>query len=305
MPGYSMDMGSLIGGRRPRGLPGHLRDPLEGNEEAQRRRAEEMFATLPGNAPTQPQTLGDVIGQAPQAPKGFWQGGGKFTGRDALAGLLAAVGDAFASNNGGRGTAVETLGNYRKKGVDAFEEAVKAHRRNQQIAQLPGMTQREFLAYSADPKGWGGHMADALSTHHAAANVNPGDQRLFGNPDQGGSIYQAPTAAEQYAGALGETTGTPGYRTALQDYTLRGSGPTAYGFDVSLDDHRTANDMGLEGLRQQNRTALRGMPTYRDMNPLPPRVGGSPSPRRKAAPTATGPNGEKVQWNGSGWVPIR
>jgi hypothetical protein len=35
-----------------------------------------------------------------EKPRSFFQGGDKFTGRDAIAGLLAAVGDAFANQSG-------------------------------------------------------------------------------------------------------------------------------------------------------------------------------------------------------------
>jgi hypothetical protein len=258
-----------------------------------------------------------LLGDAPEAPKGFWQGGRKFTGRDAIAGILATLGDAIATHNGRKGTAFDALTDSRTKGYDAFAEAQRAYQRRQQIARLPGMTAREMLAYDADPKAWGGHMADAISTHQAAANVNPGEQRLFGNPNMGGSVYQAPTAAEQYAASLGEPAGTQGFRAALQDYVLRANGPTAYGYDTALDDHRTANNMGMEGLRQQNRIGLegvrqgnrmglRGSPTYRDLNPPAPRAGAPrvTPPRRKANPTATGKNGEKYEYNGKQWVRI-
>jgi hypothetical protein len=245
-----------------------------------------------------------LLDDAPEAPKGFWQGGDKFRARDAIGGLLAAIGDGLTQHGGGQGFAVKALIGQRTKGAEALEAAQKEYKRKQQLAALPGMTARELLAFDADPKAWGGHMADAYSTHHAAANVNPGEQRLFGNPNAGGKVYQAPTAAEQYAGSLGKAPRTSGYNTALQDYVLKGSGPTAFGYDAALDDHRTANDVGVEGLRQRNRMGLRSAPTYRDSNPRPVAPRASP-PRRKASPTATGPNGEKVMWNGKNWVPAR
>lgn len=251
-------------------------------------------------ATPQQQVLTD---EGPERPKSFWQGGQKLGGRDILSGLLAVIGDSLVQQGGGKGSAVDGLLGARTKGISAYEEAMKAYKRRQQVASLPGMTARELLAFDADPKAWGGHMADALSTHHAAANVNPGEQRVFGNPNAGGRLYQAPTAAEQYAASLGNAPRTKGYNTALQDYVLRGSGPTAYGYDAALDDRRTANDISLEGVRQANRLGLRRTPTYRDSNPPPPRTGNPP--RRKATPTATGPNGEKIMWNGKSWVPAR
>lgn len=56
-------------------------------------------------------------------PATFWQGGDKFTGRDAIAGLLAAIGDAFTQQGGGRGSAVQMLTGGR---MDAMEMARKA-----------------------------------------------------------------------------------------------------------------------------------------------------------------------------------
>ena len=109
--------------------------------------------------------------------------------------------------------------------------------------------------------------------------------------------------------------GTREYNTALTDYVLRGNGPTAYGYDQSLEDQRAANDTTLEGvrqgnrvdletIRQNNRVNLRGVPSYRDTNPAPPRAsGGAPSSGRGGRRTATGPNGEKIEWNGRAWVP--
>lgn len=320
----SLDLDSLTSTRPspPRGLFGSGMRSLRATPEQERqsRELEAYFGMSPG-APAQTmdappdQPMTGLLGSAPERPKGFWQGGDKFRARDGIAGLLAAVGDAFAQQSGYKGDAVANLGGMRGKGINAFEEALAAYQRNRQIASLPGMTPREYAAYSLDPKGWGSHMSDALSSHHAAANVSPGEQRVYGNPDMGGSIYQAPTSAEQYAGSLGQVPGTPGYNTSLQDYVLRGSGPTAFGFDTQLDDHRTQNDMGLEGLRQRNRIGLedvrqgnrmeaRSAPTYRDMNPPAPRARAGSTPRRSANPTATGQNGEKYEYNGKEWVRI-
>ena len=324
---------------QPRGIEGLLANGLMGRggiygnppmmpwEEDMLRRADEIrrrqggiLETVdapPGQpaSPPRPEidpAVQDMLGNAPEEPKGFWKGGKKFHTKDAVAAALAIMGDAFANSSGsGRGhgfSGVKMLTDGLNDRREVFQKALIDYAKAKQVASLPGMTAREFAAYKANPDQWGSHMADALSTHQAAANLNPGDQRLYGNPNAGGSIYQAPTAAEQYAGSLGETAGTPGYRTALQDYTLKGSGPTAYGYDVALDDHRTANDRGMERLRQVGRASLRGQPTYRDLNPPPLRVGASragASPRKKRGPTATGPNGEKIEWNGSEWVPVR
>ena len=54
---------------------------------------------------------------------GYWQGGDKFTWKDAGAGLLAVVGDAFARENDDEGSAVSNLTGGR---VKAMAEAKKA-----------------------------------------------------------------------------------------------------------------------------------------------------------------------------------
>jgi len=63
-------------------------------------------------------------------------------------------------------------------------------------------------------------------------------------------------AFEEYAQALGLEPGTDEHRTAMKDYVLRGSGPTAHGYDVALEGARQDNRVALEGVRQGNRRDL-------------------------------------------------
>lgn len=64
-------------------------------------------------------------------------------------------------------------------------------------------------------------------------------------------LYDAPTPAEAYAKSLGlDATDDAGHR-AIQDYVLRGSGPTALEGDLTLEDARFGH-----------RAAIRGMPTF-------------------------------------------
>ena len=129
------------------------------------------------------------------------------------------------------------------------------------------------------------------------------------DPNSGGvnEVYDGAEDFETYAETQGLEPGTQEYFDAVQDYVLKGDGPAAYERDRGLDDYRTGNRlkiegvrqgnrMGLEGERQNNRVATRGLPTYRDTHPRT--AGGG-----NARPTATGPNGQKVEWNGSAWVP--
>lgn len=173
------------------------------------------------------------------------------------------------------------------KRMTAVELAQKRYRQAQQVAALPGMNEREFAAYMANPDQWASHMADALSSHHAAANVGQTETRVYGDPSKGGHVYQPPrliengvdqlrydpqtgqssiavqgmTDGEQYARSLGAKPGTQDWANAVRDAELNANGPTAY-------RQRTQ----LEGQRQRGRVDLRQAPTYRDNNPLPPRA---------------------------------
>lgn len=88
------------------------------------------------------------------------------------------------------------------------------------------------------------------------------------------TLYSAPLDAEAYAAGMGYERGTPKYIEAMQDYTLRGNGPTAYGYDVGLENTRQGNRVALEGVRQSNRMDLRQTPTYANLHP---RTGGGGS----------------------------
>jgi hypothetical protein len=155
----------------------------------------------------------------------------------------------------------------------------------------------------------------------AAKPFTIGHDRVAYDPATGKAalLYQAPEDFESYAQTLGFQPGTPEYFKAAEDYVLRANGPTALQNDQTIDDYRTANDRGLENLRQDNRVSLEnlrqgnrvslhGAPTYRDTHSLPPTYHDlhptprTPSSHSSARPTATGPNGEQIQWNGSAWV---
>jgi hypothetical protein len=64
----------------------------------------------------------------------FWQGGEKFGGRDALSGLLMAVGDAFDREGGGEGGSLNAMiGGRAKAMADAQAAAKKSAERDQLI----------------------------------------------------------------------------------------------------------------------------------------------------------------------------
>lgn len=141
----------------------------------------------------------------------------------------------------------------------------------------------------------------------ASAPFTIGRERLQFDPSSGqvSSLYKGDADFEDYAASQGLEPGTPEYFQAVEDYVLRGNGPSAMGYDMKLDDYRTNNRLKVVGAQQKGRERVRSMPTYRDLHPAPPRTAAPRAPRQSARPTATGPNGQKVEWDGKAWVPVQ
>jgi hypothetical protein len=76
------------------------------------------------------------------------------------------------------------------------------------------------------------YMAPRLMQHGA-------DIQAIGGEDPGSGGMSLRTYAEQFADTQGER-GSPEWKTAAQDYILRGNGATAYGFKDQLQDQRLA-----------------------------------------------------------------
>lgn len=148
------------------------------------------------------------------------------------------------------------------------------------------------------------------------ATVN--NRRVRIDPTTGESevLYQAPQDFEDYAATLGAEPGTEEYRRLVEDYVLRGSGPTATDNYNTREEWRQENRVDLEGVRQGNREsllgqrqagqrALKGVPTYRQANPAP-RSGGRSGGGVREGQTATNPQtGAKVVYRGGKWVPAK
>ena len=131
-------------------------------------------------------------------------------------------------------------------------------------------------------------------------------------------VFTAPQDFEDYAATLGAEPGTPEYDRLVQDYVLRGSGPTATDNYKLREEWRQDNRLDLEGVRQGNREALlgqrqagqralKGVPTYRQANPTP-RSGGRSGAGGgvREGQTATNPQtGAKVVYRGGKWVPAK
>lgn len=232
--------------------------------------------------------LGGLIGDAPRRNKG---GVG-----DVLSTILAVAADA--ADPQGRGLYTKNLASQWDKRGETYDKKLEEYRTRQQVASLPGMSEREMVAYMADPKAWGGHMSDAATSRYQAATLNPGDQRFLGD---GNGAYQAATRGQQYATSLNLQPGSPEYEAAIRDQELGSQGPTAFannqameglkfGNQRALEDARQGNRVSLEGVRQRNRSGLEGQrQTGRaDLKriPAPPRLGGA---GRENLPTVSTP----------------
>lgn len=246
--------------------------------------------------------LSSLVGQAPRRDKGGFG--------DVLATVLAVAADA--TDPEGRGAYTKNLaGQWAQRG-NAYEKALQSFQERQRVADLPGMTEREMMAYMADPKAWGSHMADAATSRYQAATLNPGDQRYLG---EGNGVYQAPTRGQQYASDLGLEPGSEAYDTAIRDQEMGAQGPTAFANGQSMENLKAGNSRMLENARQLGRLRLEGVrqggrSELEDQRqsgrlklrgtPLPPRLGaasGAPT-----VPTAKNANGDTVYLRNGRWV---
>jgi hypothetical protein len=206
-----------------------------------------------GTFPTmqqQPEAQGRAQGQR-------WMDGGKFHLGDAFRVAMTVLGDAATNHRGGQGHSVENLLSTRSANME--RNRIGGALRNQ------GYNDDQVTLATIDPASLGKNYNEQFGTRVVAPGYSVIGATPFGQRPQ----YRQPTDGEQYADAQGLDPTSPDYATALQDYTLRGNGPTAFGFDQQLDNTRTANDirlegerqsgrLGLEGLRQQNRMGLEG-----------------------------------------------
>lgn len=112
------------------------------------------------------------------------------------------------------------------------------------------------------------------------------EDRVRFDPATGTSerVYDAPQDFEDYARARGLLPGTDGYFSAVEDFVLRGNGPTAFKYDRDLEAVRQAGRISQEAARQQNRL---GLVDYRNANPPPARPRAPAS--RSGSPRATLP----------------
>ncbi|MGH6697584.1 MAG: hypothetical protein ACREBX_20135 [Sphingopyxis sp.] len=249
-----------------------------------------MFGTVPSTmAPQQlPGTTSDKIGNRGAPPMLDANGKGKkgFDWR-MLAGI---VGDGLLGLNGQPGVYGPAMWKRRQ------DEANHAQR-------LAEMREQNRLKL-AEP--------DFATVNNRRVRIDP-------TTGQADVLYAAPQDFDDYAASLGAEPGTPEYDRLVQDYVLRGSGPTAtdnyntreewrQDNRLELEGERQGNRIGLQDRRQTGQRALKATPSYRQANPLPPRTGsrsGGGGGVREGQ-TATNPQtGARVVYRGGKWVPAK
>ncbi|WP_203309614.1 hypothetical protein [Sphingomonas beigongshangi] len=174
----------------------------------------------------------DLSGATAQRPGFFSKGGGWVD-------VLGSIGDQLA-------------------GRPIFQTAQRERQQQEAEAQQLGARFLQQQAERLQDHQW--HVDDRNADMNKPQFFNSGNDRVRYDPTTGQSqvVYDAPADYESYAASLGLNPGDKGYNEALQDYVLRGSGPTAQ-----------RGKIGLEGLRQDNRVQLRGMPTFAQAHPAP------------------------------------
>jgi hypothetical protein len=202
-------------------------------------------------APSSMPSIGNAVGNlsVPQKKPGFLGKGG--LGWD----ILGTLADMAAGAGGQQGTYWAT------KRADKL--------RADELARLDAQ-RREDRQWQIEDRDYKANLPQYF---------NSGRDRVQFNPATGESevVYDGQEDFQQYADSLGLIPGTLEYNNAQQDYVLRANGPTA------LQGRQT-----LEGIRQQNRIDLRGVPTYANLHPRPAAGGGSGGGGRGGPPRSTG-----------------
>lgn len=161
-------------------------------------------------------------------------------------------------------------------GAQAIYQRLGAEQRQRYEQQQQQSLWARQDSQRAEDRRW--QVEDRDAKLNAPQYFMSGRDRVSFDPVSGESsvIYDGPEDYQNYADTLGLQPGQDGYDRAVQDYVLRSAGPTA-----------VAGKQALEGVRQSNRVALRGMPTYRDTHARPS-SGGGRGPASTRAPTMAG-----------------
>lgn len=147
---------------------------------------------------------------------------------------------------------------------------LKDERRQRELEQQQTLFSRQDAQRQQDHQ-W--HVEDRDAVANRPQYFMAGRDRVAFDPTSGESkvVYDAPEDYQSYAGTLGLNPGDEGYDAAVQDFVLRGAGPSAQ-----------AGRRALVGVQQNARLAQKAAPTYRDMHPTAPRPRASDGPPRSA-----------------------
>lgn len=206
-----------------------------GNPYGSRRRKDGLFdpqLETPDQVEMAP-PIGADFKEKPQGLLGFWQGGDKFTARDGIAGLLAAVGDAFAQENGMEGSAVSGLTGGRAKAM-AEAKAAKQQARVMAAFRNKGMSDDDITIAMLNPEAFG---TQAASRFNERITNKAGDRIEIGPDGKPRTVYQDDTpeilgVPSMGVYAINRRTGQP-----------FNSGSTT----VSEDEWKKANPVGGAG----------------------------------------------------------
>ena len=189
--------------------------------------------------------MAPLPGIAPKKPGFFGKGG---AGWD----VIGTIGDALSAAGGGR---------------PAYWP-MKIHQRQQQAEwDRQDALRRQDRQWAVDDRDYKANRPRYFASGRDQVEYDPAT-------DMARVIYDGPADFEEYASTLGLEPGTDEYNEAVQDFQLRGNGPTAQAGRREMETLRQGNRVSLEGVRQQNRAALRGMPTYANLHPRPAAAGG-------------------------------
>ena len=172
---------------------------------------------MPAYSMPQSGTIMDGVNLGTPAPQqqrqpGFWQGGGKFTGRDALAAALAAVGDGLRGWAGGPTGAVESLiAGRAAPGQQAAALAAEQRKRAAELADYEAKQQIDQRYKTPQVDDFDRDMAragilpgtpqyDAYAREYADRKARGADPFLQGAPLPGGGTFTGPFS--EYQGML-------------------------------------------------------------------------------------------------------
>ncbi|MFC3429946.1 hypothetical protein [Sphingobium fuliginis] len=203
-------------------------------------------------------------GVKPKQPAFFGEGG---TGRN----IIGAIADAMLQMNGARPIFAPAM---ERKQQMAYQQRQQQAEWNRQDAQ-----RQQDHQWAVEDRDWKAKQPRYFASGRDQVEYDPAT-------DVARVIYDGPADFEEYAATLGLEPGTDEYNEAVQDYQLRGNGPTALAGRREMENLRQGNRVSMEGIRQTNRAALRGMPTYSNLHPRP--AGGSGGGNRGGPPRSTG-----------------